>query len=160
MRAVRCLKRFQAKSSIFRAEQPHLQFSISVMKASSRRKLGMLWNTLPDQGSGLILNDLLFSWNISSWGLFCFPRERFDYLELCQCICDPAVLFLLSFYDPFCGSTLQVEKLGVSFEYCLALRAVGQHHGYCWILFEVSITGCRLVHSKIEDSFDIHEVCG
>src|SRR5438477_133876 len=38
------------------------------------------------------------------------------------------------------------------------LSVIGQHYGYCRILFEVTIAGCRFVYSEIEDSVNSHKV--
>src|SRR3989442_8588472 len=86
------------------------------------------------------MNDFLFRGLL----LLCLPRKHFSPAGTLPHLSNPAILFLLSLQSPSCGSALHVQKLGVSFQYCLALRAVGQHHGYRRILFEVSITGCRL----------------
>ena len=47
--------------------------------------------------------------------LFCLPSECFDRFELCQDVCDPAILFLLGLEHSLCGSTLHVQKLCIPF---------------------------------------------
>src|SRR5216683_5668136 len=94
----------------------------------------------------------LFPEKYLSSGLFCFPGKRFHWLELCQCVCGPAVLFLLSLQHLLGSSTLQVQKLGVSFQNRLAFRAVSKHQRDSRILLEIPISSCRLVNAEIEDS--------
>src|SRR2546426_8880092 len=53
--SISCPKPFLGEIINFRAEQPNRKFSICVMTASSARKLGIIWNPLPDSGSGLVL---------------------------------------------------------------------------------------------------------
>ena len=41
------LKRFRARISVFRAEQPNQRFSISLMMGSCKRELGITWDPPP-----------------------------------------------------------------------------------------------------------------
>jgi len=97
----------------------------------------------------------MISWfpeNMSFPGYFCFPGKRFHWLELCQRVCGPAVFFLLSLQHLLGSSTLQVQKLGVSFRIAWRFEPSASISVIAGFSLEIPISSCRLVNAEIEDS--------